>query len=235
MTLGGRGSLASPVTVSRAGSGRVSVSVPPSIDCGCAVIDAARRRAGVAAGASSSSDAADAGDLRQAELLGDLRADLGGVAVDRLAAAEHEVGGAELLDRAGERVARGQRVGAGERPVGEQDDLVGAAVQRLAQHLGRGRRAHGEHGHAAAVAVLEAQRLFEGVQVFGVEDRRQRRPVDGAVVFHGLAGHVGGVRDLLDQDDDAQLVLGHCSLKRYREDGDGTVSKKRGAAKKWGV
>ena len=36
-------------------------------------------------------DAAHAGDLRHAQLLGRLRPDLGGVAVDRLPAADHEV------------------------------------------------------------------------------------------------------------------------------------------------
>ena len=150
-------------------------------------------------------DPADAGDLRVAQLLGRLRAHLRRVAVDRLAAAEHEVRAAELLDGQRERVARGQRVGAGERLVGEQDDLVGAAVQRLAQHLHGGRRPHRQHGDAGVVTVLELERLFQRVQVLGVEHGRQRRPVDGAVLFHGLAGHVGRVRDLLDEDDDAQL------------------------------
>ena len=60
-------------------------------------------------------DAADAGDLRQAQLLGHLRPDLGGVAVDGLPAAEHQVDGAEPSHGEGEGVAGGQRVGAGER------------------------------------------------------------------------------------------------------------------------
>ena len=124
-----------------------------------------------AAGRRQLVDATHTGDLRQAELLGGLRTHLGSVAVDRLPAAEHEVARAELLDRSGERIARGQRVGAGKGAVGQQHDFVGAAVQRFAQHLGRGRRAHREDGHPAAVALLETQRFLEGVQVFGIEDR----------------------------------------------------------------
>jgi len=55
------------------------------------------------------------------------------------------------------------------------------------------------------VAILESEPRFEGVQVFGkLKIAGQGRTVDGAVVFHGLAGDVGGVGDLLDQDDDAQ-------------------------------
>jgi hypothetical protein len=149
-------------------------------------------------------DPAHAGDLRQVELLGRLGADLGGVAIDGLPAAQDQVGPAQLAHGLGQRVAGGQRVGPGERLVGQQHDLVGAAEQRLAQHLHGSRRAHRQHGHPPAVAFLQAQRLFEGVQVFGVEDGRQRRPVDRPVLLHGLAGHVGRVGNLLDQDDDAQ-------------------------------
>src|SRR5665648_227797 len=53
--------------------------------------------------------------------------------------------------------------------------------------------------------VLEAQRLFQRVEILGVEHGRQRRPVDGPVLLHGVARHVLRVRDLLDEDDDAQL------------------------------
>jgi len=149
-------------------------------------------------------DPAHTGDLRHAQLLGRLRPDLGGVAVDRLAAAEHEVEGADLLDRLRQGVAGGQRVGAGEGLVGQQDHLVGAAVQRLAQHGDGGRRAHRDDGHAAAVAVLELERLLEGVEVLGVEHGRQRGAVDRAVLLHRVTRHVGGVGDLLDEDDEAQ-------------------------------
>ena len=118
LALGGRGSLASLVIVSSAGSGARNVSVPSSTER-VAVIEAPAPAG--RAGRHDLVDAAHAGDLRQAELLGRLRADLGGVAVDRLPAAEDEIGRAQMLDRARERVASGQRVGAGEGAVGEQD------------------------------------------------------------------------------------------------------------------
>ena len=40
----------------------------------------------------------------------------------------------------------------------------------------------------AAVALASSQRLFERVEVFGVEHGREGRAVDGAVLVHGLAG-----------------------------------------------
>ena len=54
---------------------------------------------------------------RQVEELGDLRADLAGVGVDRVAAAQHEVERALVLERRGQGPRGRQRVGAGERGV----------------------------------------------------------------------------------------------------------------------
>ncbi len=78
------------------------------------------------------------GDEVEVELLGQLRTDLCGVSVDRLPPAEHDVR-AELADRAGEDVAGGERIGRRGLAVGDQDDAVGSAIERFAQHLARGR------------------------------------------------------------------------------------------------
>ena len=139
----------------------------------------------------------DVGDLRHAELLGQLRADLGGVAVDGLPAAEDDVR-VELADRAGQDVAGGQRVAGGRPAVGDQDGPVGPADRATPQHVAGRRQAHRDDGHRAAEAVADLQRHLQGVEVLGVEDRRQGGPVDRAVVLHGLAGDPLGVRHLLD-------------------------------------
>ena len=97
-------------------------------------------------------DGLGVGDLRDAELLGRLRPDLGGVAVDGLPAAQDEVDLAELLDGALQGVRGGQGIRAGELAVGQQDHLVGAAEERLAQDVGGLGRAHGDDGDRPAVA-----------------------------------------------------------------------------------
>ena len=85
------------------------------------------------------------------ELLGDLRRDLGGVAVDRLHAGDDHVvaAAAEQLaldppDRAGERVGGGAGVGAGEGAVGQEDRLARHAGEAVDEDLAGLGRAHGE-------------------------------------------------------------------------------------------
>ena len=78
-------------------------------------------------------DGLGVGDLGEAQLLGDLWADLGGVAVDGLPPAEDQVKARRSCRWRIEGVGGGLGVGAGELAVGEQDDPVGAAVERLAQ------------------------------------------------------------------------------------------------------
>ena len=61
------------------------------------------------------------GDLRDAQFLGALRADLGRVAVDRLSAAEDEVISSDGANRLGQDIARGERVAGRCAAVREQD------------------------------------------------------------------------------------------------------------------
>ena len=138
----------------------------------------------------------DGGEI---EFFRDLRADLRRVAVDGLPAAEDHVG-LEGGDGLGENVARRERVGARRLAVGDENRLFGAARERLAEDGRRRGEPHRDHRHFAAVALLDGERRLEGVLVLGVEDRGQRRAVDGAVGLHGLAGHLLGVRNLLDAD-----------------------------------
>ena len=82
------------------------------------------------------------GDLRNAQLLGALRADLGRVAVDGLPAAEDEIVPADGPDGLAEDVAGGQRVAGGGPAVGQQDRPIGPAEEAVAEHVGRLGRAH---------------------------------------------------------------------------------------------
>ncbi len=83
-------------------------------------------------------------DLRNAQLLGALRPDLGRVAVDGLPAAEDEIVAADGADRLAEDIAGRQRV-AGRRPaVGQQNHAIGPSIEAIAEHVGRPRRSHAE-------------------------------------------------------------------------------------------
>src|ERR1035437_5696749 len=140
------------------------------------------------------------GDLRDAELFGRLRADLGGITVDGLAAAQDQVELTELADGALEDVGGGEGVRAGELAVRQQDDLVGSAEEAVAQNVGGLGRSHRDHGDRAAGPLLDVESHLEGVEVLGIEDRRQGATIHGAVFGHHLAGEVVRIGDLFHQD-----------------------------------
>ena len=68
-------------------------------------------------------------------------------------------------DRRGERIGDGERVGRGERVGFDVDRAIGAAGQRLANHLRRARRAGRADDDLAAVLLLQPQRFLERVGV----------------------------------------------------------------------
>ena len=135
------------------------------------------------------------------QLLSDLRADLCGIAIDCLTAAEHDVLGADtdLVDRSSEDLAGCEGIGTAELAAGHQNSLVSAAGQQLTQHtLGR-RGTHGDDDDFAAGLVLQLQSGLQSVQVIGVGNGCHRGTVQSTV---RLDGHLtGGIRNLLYTND----------------------------------
>ena len=117
---------------------------------------------------------------------------LGGLGVGGVAAADQQVVVAELLGRLGERIARGQRVGAAEGAVGEQRGFVAAHGQRLLERLLGLRRTHRDRSHGAAVRLAQPQRRLHGVGVEGLSmlltPSRQRFPVLGSSLTSSVSG-----------------------------------------------
>ncbi len=102
-------------------------------------------------------DVGGIGDLGQAQLLADLRTDLGGITIDCLTAAEHNVLGADtdLVDGSSQDLAGCKGIGTAELTAGDQNSLICTARQQLTQHAFRRRRAHGYNNDLAAGCVLE--------------------------------------------------------------------------------
>ena len=144
-------------------------------------------------------DLFDVADLRELEFFRNLRPDLGGVAVDGLAAAEDQIDLADLLRAAGERIACRKGIGSGERAVGHQNRFIRTAVKRLPENLGGSRHSHRGNHHADAVTVFELQGQFQRIQILRIEDRRERGPVHGPFRRHCVAGDVLGIRNLFDE------------------------------------
>src|SRR5690349_15763488 len=143
----------------------------------------------------------DPGRAWPVEHFGELGAHGAHVVVDGLPTAEHERG-LLLLDDGRQRLRRGQRVRVGPRRIVEVDGAVAAHRQRGAQRLFH---AIGTERHrddlALSALFLDAQRLFDGEFVVWRDDPRDPGGVDGLRIAADL--HLGGgVRDLLDGDDD---------------------------------
>ena len=120
-------------------------------------------------------------ERRPAEQLGDLRRHRAGVAVGRLGGGDHEVDVAGALDRLREHLGRGQRVGAGERVVGDEHGPGRAHRERGAQARDLAVGRHRDEDDLAAARLLgELQRHLDAVGVGVVEDELARA-VEGVV------------------------------------------------------
>ncbi len=105
-------------------------------------------------------------------------------------------------ERHGQRVACGPRVAAGEGAVGDEDALVGAHADRLAQDgLGLG-RAHGDGRDLPAKLRFQAERFLDRVLIEGIDDGGHALPDER--VGPGIDLDLGRIRNLLDTHDDMQ-------------------------------
>jgi len=89
--------------------------------------------------------------------------------------------------------------------VGQQDCPVHTERQRLAQRGFRIGRPHGQRHNLASKAILEAQRLFQGMCVVGVDNEGDTLAHQG--IGDGVDLDLRGVGDLFDTGDDEHLVL----------------------------
>ena len=117
---------------------------------------------------------------------------------------DHDLHVAQLFNGLCQNVGGRQRVGAIEGRVGDQDGLVAAHGQAgLEGFLGAfGAKAEGRG--FAAVLLLEADGLFDGIFVPGVDHQAGVAPGDLAAVNGDLGGRVGG---LFDADDDVHRLV----------------------------
>ena len=151
------------------------------------------------------------GHLGNAQFFGALGADLGGIAVDGLPAAEDEIVSPDGPHGLTEDIAGGQGIAGGGAAISQEDRPVSAAKQTVAEHIGRLGGAHADHSDRSAVLAADFEGRFQGMEVFGVKNRRQRAAIDRSVLLHGLGRNIGRIRHLLDTND---TIVGHCSWLR---------------------
>ena len=105
-------------------------------------------------------------------------------------------------------VRGGQGIRSGEFAIREQNTAIGTTEHGFTDDFGCTAGAHGQQRYfAAGESVFEHQCLFQGVEVFRVEDSGQGGPVYGAVGFHGVFTHIAGIGHLFGQHDDFQRFL----------------------------
>ena len=152
--------------------------------------------------------------LRQAQVLGDDRRNRAADAVGGLVAGDDQLGALDGAERAGQRPAGLDHVGAVQALVEQVHGLVGAHRQGLADRLGGALGAGCQHGHSAVAAflLLDQQRFFDGALVDLVEHGVGGLAVEGAIAVGQLALRPG-VWDLFDQDHDVRHESGSSSSK----------------------
>ena len=138
------------------------------------------------------------------EQLGQLRAHLAGLPVDRVPAEQDQIERTGGPQRAGERPRRGQRVGPGERGVAEVQARVGAPGDRLAQDVFGAGGAQRQHGAGAAGGAGEGDALGHGAAAVRVHLERDAPAHQPAA----LEAQRLRQRHLLGQRRDAQRVTG---------------------------
>ena len=159
-------------------------------------------------------DVRSIGDLRQTELLRDLRADLRGVAIDGLAAAHDDVFRlhTDAVDCSGKDLGGGVGIGTAEFTTGNEHRFIRAAGEDLTQHAFCRRGAHGDNHDFAACLILERERRFHCVQVVGVGDGLHGRTVQRAIGVHGNL--TGGIGNLLNTNDDFHFTFTSLLISR---------------------
>ena len=135
------------------------------------------------------------------QLLSDLGADLGGVTVDGLTAAENDVlrADADLIDGSSQDLGGSEGIGAAELAARNQDAAVSATGHQLAQHAFCRRRAHGNDDDFAAGLIFQLQGSLNSVEVIRVGDGGHSGTVHRAVSLDGnLALRIGNLFDTND-------------------------------------
>ena len=157
------------------------------------------------------------GHLIETQFLCYLRTHLGGVAVDGLTTSDDDIHVTNLLDGGSQCVRGGEGVGTCEKSVSEQPTCVGTTEETLSDDFAGAWRTHGEQANGAArILFLETQCLFEGVEVFRVEDCGQCGAVHGALGRHGVFTHISRVGHLLGKHHDFQCFCHKLKKSRFQ-------------------
>ena len=133
------------------------------------------------------------GNLRQVEVLGNLRSHLCGVAVDGLTTGDDKVK-IHCAQSTGNGAGGGKGIGTAKLAVGQQDSAVNAHSQSLAEDGLCLRKTHCDNGHVCTVFVLQLQGIFKTALVVGIHNRGNALADKGT--GHGVDLHLGGIRHL---------------------------------------
>lgn len=141
--------------------------------------------------------------LRQTEFFSNLRSNLCGVAVNSLSASKNKVYLAHFFDGLGEGVGGGKGVGSAEYSVSENNAAVRTTENSFTDNFACARKTHCEDVDCrAGIGVLDAERLFKGIEILRVEDGGESGAVDSAVLLHCIFAHVAGIGYLLCEHND---------------------------------
>ena len=152
-------------------------------------------------------------DLREVEFFGDLGANLGGIAIDSLAAADDQIILADLGNSSAQSVRSGEGIRPCESSIGEDDTSVGAAIHTFTNDFSGTSRTHREESHLrAGILFFKFQGLFEGIEILGVEDGGESGTVDSTILLHSILTDIASVGHLFGQNDDIKTHINYVRL-----------------------
>ena len=140
-------------------------------------------------------------------MLGNLRTNLSGIAVDCLTSGDDQII-VQVADRACDGLGGSPGICAAQHSVGHQDAVVSAHSQSLTQNLFCLGKSHGDNGNLCAVLILQSQSRFQSCLVVRIHDRQHGSPVQRSVGFEFHAALC--IRDLLNTNNNFHCIFSPC-------------------------
>ena len=140
-------------------------------------------------------------------MLGNLRSNLCGIAIDSLTACNNQVI-IQIADSACDCLGGSPCISATQNSVGYQDSVVSAHSHSFTENLFCLGKTHGDNGNLCAVLIFQSQCSFQTCLVIGIHDRKHCSSVKRTIGFEFNAALC--IRYLLNTNNNFHCIFSPC-------------------------